>query len=834
MISPVFKRSTLCIAVTAVLGTPFYAVSQEEGQGKGKVEVERVMVTGSRRVSTVQETPLNITALDSDILADQNIGELSDVARWVPGLTIQDQGNRSGSPIVVRGLNTNSSGPGSDGGTVATYLGEIPLQIDLGLNDVERIEVLIGPQGTLYGAGTLGGAIRYIPNKAEMDVTTGSFFSDVFSVGNSDSAGGKAGFIFNTPLIEDKLAVRINYSKSNDPGFIDYNYLVKEPGVSIAYPDFSDPAAVSANLKRQQDANGEKKTNTRVSLRWLPTDWIDASLNYYNQKQDLEGRSIVHWGALAEGNPLNGVIGKYESAYRFPEHRDKEDSLLSLEVTADLGFAELVSATGKSEFEALGQRDQTDLLTRLDFGYEAFPAFSAFTREEDKTESLTQELRLVSQGDSPLSWIVGGYYNKSETDGTSKEFAPGFAEYALTEWETGGNARPDALEYLAVSESVLKEKAIFGELNYEVNDDLTVSFGARFYDYEVSDHSATDLPLYNSVFKGEPSDQIKLVYKDTAASDDGTLLKFNASYDFNNDVMGYVTVSEGFRIGGANGVGACPDNIDEVTNQIICALPDEQIYGADTTTNYELGFKTSWLNNRVNLNASIFNVDWHDAQVSGATVNGQSPITANAAGANSKGVEVYAQFAVSDELKLYATYAHTKAKLTADAPYLFQVIKDDPTKEDDVVDIHGQEIIDFYAGKSGDRLPGSPETQLSLGSKYSTEVFSDKMLDVTYGMTYQSDIYSKVGLRADGEKLPGYALSNIVARLSDENWAVTLYVDNLFDKYAFTSVRRDKGDIGLAKYPQMNVNAINQMRNYGHYLVRPRTVGLKFEYTFDM
>ena len=232
----------------------------------------------------------------------------------------------------------------------------------------------------------------------------------------------------------------------------------------------------------------------------------------------------------------------------------------------------------------------------------------------------------------------------------------------------------------------------------------------------------------------------------------------------------------------------------------------------------------------MSFNAAVFNVDWEDAQVASATVNGQQPITANAGSANSRGIEISSQYVLNQDWKLYATYAYTKAKLTADAPYLFEVIKEDSA----LYSQYGQEIVDWYSGKDGDRLPGSPEKQFSFGAKYTTEVLTDKMLDVSYGLTYQSDIVSKVGLRADGETLPGYALSNLSARLSDESWAVTFYVDNLFDKYAFSSVRRDRGDIGLAKYPEKNANGTAIMRNYGHYLVRPRTVGVKFEYSFDL
>lgn len=162
-------------------------------------QVETIEVTATRRSGTLQEVPINISAITSDVLAQQNIEDLDSVARWVPGLTVTDQGGRNDSPIIVRGLNTNSSGPGSDGGTVATYFGEIPLFLNMRLLDVERVEVLIGPQGTLYGAGTLGGAIRYIPKAVDLDFTTAEITGDVFTIQESDSLGGEGSFVFNAP-----------------------------------------------------------------------------------------------------------------------------------------------------------------------------------------------------------------------------------------------------------------------------------------------------------------------------------------------------------------------------------------------------------------------------------------------------------------------------------------------------------------------------------------------------------------------------------------------------------------------------------------------------------
>ncbi|WP_409425746.1 TonB-dependent receptor [Pseudoalteromonas sp. RW-H-Ap-1] len=803
-----FKPSLLTLAVSSAMSGVLFsgnATAQEQIIEKNK-SLEVIEVTATRRSGSIQAAPLNITALDADIMKDQNISELADVARWVPGLTITDQGGRSGSPIIVRGLNTNSSGPSSDGGTVSTYINEIPVSVDMRLVDVERVEVLIGPQGTLYGAGTLGGAIRYMLKEPELDFISGEVFGDVFQTQESDSIGGEAGFIFNLPLIEDKLAVRTSLNIYEDPGFIDYAYTVREPGVSITDPDWTNLDAVNSNLKNVKDANGETTTTGRISLRYKANESFEGTLNYFYQKQDSEGRSIVHHNSLNGNNGLNDRIGKYESAYRYEEPREKEDQLLSLELKADLGFAELVSATGISSFDADGQRDQTDLLIRLDYGYEEFPSFSAFTRELDEVDTFTQELRLVSQNDSDLNWIVGGFYNKTETEASSREFTPGFDQFAIDNFG-GAQLRPDSLEYLEITGSKVTESALFGEVGYQVTDKLDITIGARFYEYDVESKAAFDFPLANTLYEGAAPDAISVNFEENEAGDNGNLFKFNAKYQFTNSVMGYVTVSEGFRIGGSNGLVPCPTPLPE-DQQTGCGTPDEMLYDADTTTNYELGFKSTWMRSQLHFNAALFNVDWDNAQIAGATTVGQLPYLSNAGSANAKGIEIATRAILSDSFTAYATYAYTKAELTSDAPFLFNADGTDGAED-------------------GDRLPGSPEHQFSMGVNYQTDVFNDKTLDINYGLTAQSDVISKVGLHDNGETLPGYSLSNISAKLTADEWSTTLYIDNVFNKYAVTSVRRSDADITTA-------NGADIQRNYGHYINRPLTVGVKFNYKFEI
>jgi outer membrane receptor protein involved in Fe transport len=437
------------LAISTILAAgPLRVAAQDEPL------IEEIIVTATRRAESVQDIPLNIAAFDGDLLEDREITDLAELGRNVPGLYVVDQGKRNANHIVVRGLNLDTiRGPealGNNGGeTVATYVGEIPLYVDFDLTDMERVEVLLGPQGTLYGAGTLGGAIRYIPERPDFAAPSLTFRATSFDLAESDGYGLRGGMTANFPL-GDNLALRATVSHYDDPGFIDAPFLVREPGVSDPEPDFTDPAAVAANLYGMEDSNDEQTLSGRVALRWQPTDAIDANLTYFYQKREVGGRSDNH--SVAFQTDL------YTSATRYPEPNERENRLAALEVVADLGFAELTSATGYSRYEDLGQRDQTDLLITLEYAYEAFPSFSAFTRDDQTDDTFTQELRLVSQTDGPLSWIAGLFYLDQSSVQNSREFTPHYDEYL------GGVLRPDSLEYISALNSDLTDRGVLGEV----------------------------------------------------------------------------------------------------------------------------------------------------------------------------------------------------------------------------------------------------------------------------------------------------------------------------------------------------------------------------------
>ncbi len=831
------RKHLLLTASAAVLASSitFSASAQEAADDPAStLRVGTVTVTATRRDEDVQDIPLNIAAVGGEQIEEQGFDELADVLAYVPGINIVDRGGRQGNPIIVRGLNADGLGSGdgnnNGGGTVATYIGEVPVFVDLKLNDLERVEVLLGPQGTLYGAGTLGGAIRYIPKKPDFGADTLEVRSEISQYSEADDISYDTGFTFNKAL-GSSFAVRGSLDFEQDSGFIDYPFVVREIGVSDPDPNFANPAAVAANTRRVADADGEDVLSARLAARWEPTDWLDGTLTYYLQKAEIEGR---------RGSSQQPTVptGEYELAKRVEEPNEITNQLLALEVTADLGFAELTSSTGYSKFNDLGQRDQTDLLITLEYSYESFPTFTSFTREKGKQDRINQELRLVSTTEGPLNWIVGAFYNQLESASYSAEYTPGYADFA-------GFDRPDDLEYYSQGYSKLEESAFFGEIGYDITDKWSVTVGGRYYQYDLESFSDVDFPLFDPDFipvgvsglqdslqadfaAGSPNGTER-----TSQSDEGTLFKFNTSYKFTDDVLGYFTVSEGYRIGDQNGVAACPAFDPLAPNvQGACALApgqqfgpnpgdvstrDERQYAPDTTKNYEAGFKTTLYDGRVTFNGAVFFVEWTDPQLTSATINASIPIVVNAEGAETKGVELNGSWAVSDALSVRGSYSRSEASLTAAAPGLVSSIT--PPGFATV-------LID---GRDGDRLPGSPEDQFSIFGSYVYDVAAGRTLTFNGGYSWQGDVLSRTGGLGDGLTLDSYGVANVSAVYDTGPWSASLFINNLFDEYYETGV------VSTPLFNQVLTDADGgdvNTRSFFTYVGAPRVIGARFNYKF--
>ena len=790
-----FTRASLFASIS-LLALPIAAPALAQDT----TTVDEVIITATRRDTTVQDAPINIAAVGGEAIEARGFSDMADIAAFVPGVHLVDQGGRDGNRIVVRGLNADpiggSEGVGnSTGGMVATYLGEIPIVVDLKLNDLERVEFLLGPQGTLYGAGTMAGAIRYIPKRPSFSETMLEVRGSGYQYGEANSASSDLGLTFNLPLA-DTFAIRGSLDYLDDSGFIDYAYVVKNIGVSN--PDVFN----SANTRRVEDANTEETLSGRLGMRWAPSDWFDANLTWYFQDQKVGARQV----SSARVTTLPVAVGEYESALRVVEPNDRKNNLVALEMSADLGFATLTSATGVSRYEEGGQRDQTDLLIGLQYGYEGFPSFTAFTREDQVEDSFNQELRLVSTTEGPLSWIVGGFYNRFESDASSKEFTPGLPAY----W---GINRPDALEYYSVDQTELVEMAAYGEASYRITPAWQVTLGARYYQYELTTASAVDLPMYNTS-QGAAPNAITLNFENGGQEDQGWLFKFNTSYDMTDDVMVYGTISEGYRIGNSNGVGPCPP-----VNPMVCALPNEMAYFPDKTLNYELGVHSQWMDRRLTLNGAIFLVDWKDPQVAAATLNGQLPITKNGEAAESKGFEVDFAYKITPDLTVRGNYSYSKAELTETTTNLIPVIQPPGFNK----------TIKYLDGEAGDRLPGSPETEASIYLDYRLPLANGLELDFAYGASFTGDVLTRMGGKGGGITLDSYDIHNMSVRLSGDTWDTTVFVNNVWDTYAETGARStplynqvvqdDNGDDVYA-------------RSFYTSVLPPRAIGIRFTKRF--
>ncbi|CAN7522237.1 TonB-dependent receptor [Phenylobacterium sp. LjRoot219] len=773
------KHYLLSASILTGLGLATPSLAQED-----QAVMEELVVTGTRRAVNLQDVSINMTAVSADAIEAQRLDNMRELAAFTPGVTMQDTGPRGTGTMIVRGLSANNTSVTGENTSksVATYLGEVPLYLDFKLLDIDRVEILLGPQGTLYGQGTMAGAVRYLPRRPDTDDFSVDVHARGYSLSKSSNLGWSGDFALNVPIVKDHIAWRSVVGYFDDPGFMDYPYLLRTPGVSDPEPDFSDPAAVNANLRKRKDLNDEETFTTRQSLLVRANDDFEVNFNYLFQDTQTHGRQANGVGVLGSG--------KYEAPWRFEEPSRRTATLYSMEVKAGLfDVAELVSATAYSKQKVRTTGDQTDLLLDLDYGYQLFPNFNAYTLGGNDYKQFNQELRLVSTHGGPLNWAVGGFYNEFKTDTFSFEIAPGLPEYL-------GVFRPDNIEYASFTKSKTEEKAVFGEATYQVTDAWQLTAGARYFEYTATITGGTATPLIRTVY---PAINYRVRSGDT--SDNGMVYKFNTSYKFSDDLMVYATVSNGYRIGGVNRVAPCP--VPLPAGQNVCALPNELFFTPDKTLNKELGLRARFFDRRVAVNGSIYHIDWDDVQVSSRTVNGAVGITGNAAKAKSQGLEMSFNARVTDGVTLSGNYSYNDAKLTSGAP--------------DVVD--GTDDV-----FSGDRLPGTPKHSGAFTVAYNRPLDNGMNLTANYSAIYTGEIYSKIGLRGDGEVLPDYWVSKASIGVARDNWEATLFADNLFNEYAVVAVSNDFGSVG-------QIDGVTK-RYYAHGVLRPRTVGVDLRYHY--
>ncbi|WP_416464586.1 TonB-dependent receptor [Sphingomonas sp. VDB2] len=773
-----------------------------------EAEGDMIVVTGTRRSTTLMETPINISAIGAAELASERLDDVRDLGAFTPGITVTDTGPRGAATIVMRGLSADDSGASGANydNAIGTYLGEIPLYLDFKFIDIERVETLLGPQGTLYGLGTLAGAIRYIPNRPDPTRFSGEVHGRAYDVAHSKGVGYVGDATLNIPIIKDVLAFRTATGYYYDPGFIDYPFLVAQPGVSIAQPGGVDnplgtQAQQDANFAGRKDLNFEKTFTTRNQLGISVPDF-NAYLTYAYQKTRTDGRQATTAGVVGEG--------KYEAAGRYAEPSTRRSQLISLEMEAQLGdVAQAVwaSAFTKTKNNTVG--DVTDLLLDLDYDYELFPAFAGYTTGINTRKQFNQEIRLVSTHGGPFSWVVGGFYNSMKFRSDSVERLPGFAEFAASPTGSAiyggfydGLVRPDGAEYVSFTRSKTEEQAVFGELSFKPIPQWQITAGGRYFRYDTSITGGSDTPMTRSGRRRMPYPSLTIDpsrVRSGQAGDDGFVWKFNTSFNFTPDLMAYATYSKGYRIGGVNRVVPCIQPLP--VGQNLCALPNELTFGPDKVKNLELGMRAQLFDRRLSTSISVFQIKWDGIQLASQTVNGAIGITANGGKAKSQGVDFTFNARITDQFTVRGNYSYLDAKLTEDVPGLLSTATGS---------------ADLF---SGDRLPGSAKNSGAASAVY-TMPMGDNDLRLSWTATYTGGILTRPGARGGGERLPSYVMHRASATYSTDVWEISLFANNIFDKYALTGVSND-----LTRYGQVNDGII--YRGYAQSVAQPRTMGVE-------
>ena len=757
-----------------------------------------IVVTATRRNTTLADVPINITAVGAAQIEEQRLHDIRDLADFTPGVTINQTGPRATGTIVLRGLSANET---SDFGSnadraVAIYLGEVPLYQDFKLLDLERVEVLLGPQGTLYGAGTLAGAIRYIPKRPNTTALSVDAHIRGSNVDQGSQFGFQGDFTVNLPIVTDHVALRSTAGYYYEPGFIDNPFILQTPGVSLAQPGGKNnttvtPAQYSANFKYIKDVNFERTWTTRNTLLLEANDNIKGYLTFAFQQTKTNGRQ--------SNGAFQFNTGQYSEPVRFLEPSDRRAYLYAFELQANLfNVAQLVSSSAYTLQRNNNISENTDLLLDLNYSYEAFPAFSSYAKGSRRNEQFTQEVRLVSTHGGPLSWTVGGFYNKLKQFGDRQEYTPGFASFI-------NSPRKDDLEYISFFDNSNTEKAVFGEATLKPTNAFQITGGVRYYKYDATARGGTDLPLFGGGLTRTPYPLIQFApsrVKSGTSGADGFVYKANASYKFREGLLLYGTYSTGYRIGGPNTVPPCV--LPMAPGQNVCALPNELFYQPDKTYNKEIGVRANLFGGRVTVNLDAYHIIWKQLQVGSQTVNGAVGITTNAGAAVSKGIEFTGTANITDKLKVSATYAYLDAHLTQNAPGLIVV---GSTK---------------YTAFAGDRLPGSQKHSGSFGATYTQPLDNGAKLALNWTLTYHGDQFTKTGNRGFGEVIPDYVLNRGSLTYRTKRYDFSIYALNIFNQYAISSVGNDFSKIG----PQNTDYGISR-RYYSYAVVTPRTIGVE-------
>lgn len=729
---------------------------------------EEIVVTALRRNSTVQTTPIAISALAGAQLEHLGATTIADIIRQVPGLQLTES-DSGRTRVSIRGVQASGEA------TVGLYYGETPLSGPSGTNsdpagntpnlnlfDVGRVEVLRGPQGTLYGSGSMGGTLRVLFNQPDATKFEGAIETQI-----SDTRGGGIGFFvkgaMNVPLIADKLALRVVGYGERQGGYVDYTLLDRK------------------NTNRATQKGG------RVMLGFTPSEDVSITATAILQKQDIDGTS-----------QYSSVLGPFLADFQIFQPWHDKLQLYNGVGKFNLGFATLTTTASWYRWDVESTNDNNAAFASVVSGARWCPlytsvalgvptttctaaqktAYQTYARSKAPfgayqpryVRSFIQEARLGSNGDGALRYSVGAFHENRFDRVDTLPFAG--------DPETGAQRDPvDNLGGRNILTSV-KQTAFFGELGYRLFEPLTLTVGLRHFDYTKT--VGGEYFGYNFTNGQEPR-----AYQETRANAKGWVKKFNAELRATRNLLVYANAAQGFRPGGAN-------NIPNLPAQYL-------VYRPDSLWNYELGAKTSWFDRKATLNVAIYRTDWDEVQTSVSTLQqggGNFNFIYNLAGVRVQGVEVEGTARPVRHVSVNASFNYNKAKLTSDQ-----------------IDSTG---FVTAPGRTGDGLTYIPRTTAAAGIEYSPPVTATLSGLARFDWTYTGRMNTELRpTNAFYREIGNFSIFN--ARLgvqSASDFGVFFFTNNVFNKYGLNRVASATGS------PDYYVSS------------RPRTIGVNMRKGF--
>jgi outer membrane receptor protein involved in Fe transport len=781
---PYTGSQELTAAISSILAMATASAQEQPPPASGTLG--EIIVTATKRAERLQDVPESITAFDTDSIAKQGLKQLDDYARLVPGMSVSDR-EPGGTTIVFRGVTTSGLQFGSVSSS-ALYLDEQPItqsgrSPDPRLIDIERVEALRGPQGTLYGASSQSGTLRIITAKPDTKA-----FDAWAEAQLSNTSGGGTGYdisaMLNAPLVVDKFALRLVGFTAEDAGFID------RVGSNSQGGTFNNDNVVD------DDVNTTTTSGGRAALLMNLTDNVNATLSAVFQDVSADGHGDVTLGA----GDLNQVRFEEESL-------DDKWYQLALTVNAALPFGDAVFVASYFERDFNYEADATDYEFRFnqnsincvpdppdyyctpiyDFGGD--PRGFATNHEEPKITTFEARLSSRANSESRWAWLVGAFYSREKEHTEFDSFVRGYADtpaFAYFYYQQP-NLAPTETWFLGRYDTELDQVAVFGELSFDLTENFTITGGGRWFDYDRKFAQIQESP---QGFLGE----VTYLNATQKSSEDGTVWKLNLTYHLDRDRLLYATYSEGFRVGGSNPLKG---------NTL---LPRD--YDSDVLTNYEVGVKSEWLNHRLRLNVSAYYMKWDDFAVQ--VEDPQDEVFqlgfVNLASADIPGVE--AEFAITpnEHWQIDGSFAWNDAEIAEDATL-------------SVTDPNNGNVFDFTVNK-GARLPLTPDFSAALGIEFrpSGQLFNaDPYFRFDYSYVGES-VNSLEGIESVVSGNPvdtqeAYQVGDVRFGLEAESWSASLFVDNVWD---------ERANLFLSNRWAVQREAIN----------RPRTVGVQFRYSF--